>query len=113
MPWLSMALSGPLWAIMISHMANNYLNYTLITSLPSFMKESLNFDVKEVRTDEHSSVTQSILLMLLIIIEQLYWHNRQKYSTGGRYGCLKVMRGILLSEVVVVLSYATLLRLMC
>ncbi|RUS83811.1 hypothetical protein EGW08_008423 [Elysia chlorotica] len=46
-PWLSMATSGPLWAVITSHMANNYLNYTLITSLPTFMKESLNFDVKE------------------------------------------------------------------
>ncbi|KAK3787981.1 hypothetical protein RRG08_042269 [Elysia crispata] len=46
-PWLSMATSGPLWAVIISHMTNNYLNYTLITSLPTFMKESLDFDVKE------------------------------------------------------------------
>ncbi|GFO16205.1 vesicular glutamate transporter 2 [Plakobranchus ocellatus] len=46
-PWLSMITSGPLWAVIIAHMSNNYLNYTLLTSLPTFMKESLNFDVKE------------------------------------------------------------------
>ncbi|XP_059140302.1 sialin-like isoform X2 [Physella acuta] len=46
-PWLQMFTSGPLWAAIIAHTCNNYVNYTLLTSLPLFMKESLNFDIKQ------------------------------------------------------------------
>ncbi|CAL1547222.1 unnamed protein product [Lymnaea stagnalis] len=46
-PWLKMFSSGPLWAVIIAHFCNNYVNYTLLTSLPTFMKESLNFDIKQ------------------------------------------------------------------
>ncbi|XP_035826364.1 sialin [Aplysia californica] len=46
-PWLSMFRSGPLWAIIIAHFCNNYINYTLLTSLPTFMKESLKFDISQ------------------------------------------------------------------
>ncbi|KAK3744228.1 hypothetical protein RRG08_017090 [Elysia crispata] len=45
-PWLAMLRSVPLWAILIAHSCSNYTNYTLLTSLPTFMKESLNFDIK-------------------------------------------------------------------
>nr|KAI8731889.1 sialin-like isoform X1 [Biomphalaria glabrata] len=46
-PWLKMFTSGPLWAVIVGHFCSNYLAYTLITSLPTFMKESLNFDIKQ------------------------------------------------------------------
>lgn len=46
-PWVKMFTSGPLWAVIIAHFCNNYVNYTLLTSLPTFMKESLNFDIKQ------------------------------------------------------------------
>ncbi|XP_067658855.1 sialin-like [Haliotis asinina] len=46
-PWLAMAKSGPLWAIILAHMCNNWTNYTLITVLPTFMKEVLKFDIRQ------------------------------------------------------------------
>ncbi|KAH9514175.1 hypothetical protein Btru_030464 [Bulinus truncatus] len=46
-PWIKMFTSGPLWAVIVGHFCSNYLAYTLITSLPTFMKESLNFDIKQ------------------------------------------------------------------
>ncbi|KAH9523352.1 hypothetical protein Btru_039822 [Bulinus truncatus] len=46
-PWLKMMTSGPLWALIIGHFCNNYLNYTLLTSMPTFLKETLNFDIKQ------------------------------------------------------------------
>ncbi|KAL8587270.1 hypothetical protein ACOMHN_045518 [Nucella lapillus] len=42
-----MFTSGPLWAVITAHLCNNYTNYTLLTSLPSFMKEALKFDIKQ------------------------------------------------------------------
>ncbi|XP_012939514.2 sialin-like [Aplysia californica] len=46
-PWVSIIRSGPLWAIIVSHFCGNWLTYTLLTSLPTFMKESLRFDVSQ------------------------------------------------------------------
>ncbi|XP_046559210.1 sialin-like [Haliotis rubra] len=46
-PWLAMAKSGPLWAIILAHMCNNWTNYTLITVLPTFMKEVLKFNIRQ------------------------------------------------------------------
>ncbi|KAK3691659.1 hypothetical protein RRG08_044879 [Elysia crispata] len=46
-PWLSVLTSGPLWAIIVAQTSTSYLNNTLLTSLPTFMKESLKFDIKE------------------------------------------------------------------
>lgn len=45
-----MAKSGPLWAIIIAHGFGNWGVYTLLTSLPAFMKNALKFDIKSVST---------------------------------------------------------------
>ncbi|XP_041378578.1 sialin-like [Gigantopelta aegis] len=46
-PWLAMLKSAPLWAIIFAHVCNNYTNYTLLTSLPTFMKEVLKYDIRQ------------------------------------------------------------------
>ncbi|XP_013416429.1 sialin, partial [Lingula anatina] len=46
-PWLTFAKSPAVWAIIVAHTCNNWGNYTLMTSLPTFMKEVLAFDVKQ------------------------------------------------------------------
>jgi hypothetical protein len=43
-----MATSLPLWAIILAHLCNNWCNYTMMTSLPTYMKDVLKFDMKEV-----------------------------------------------------------------
>lgn len=50
-PWLSILKSGPIWGCIAAHMLNNYTNYTLLTSLPMFMKEVLKFDISKVTND--------------------------------------------------------------
>ena len=45
-PWLAIATSPPVYAIIIAHIGNNFGNYTLLTSLPTYMKEVLKFDIK-------------------------------------------------------------------
>ncbi|XP_053190148.1 sialin [Scomber japonicus] len=46
LPLLSMLLSVPLWAIMITQMCANWSYYTLLTSLPTYMNNVLHFDLK-------------------------------------------------------------------
>ncbi|XP_015595983.2 putative inorganic phosphate cotransporter isoform X2 [Cephus cinctus] len=45
-PWKSIATSMPFWAILIAHMGQNYGYETLMTELPTFMKQILHFNIK-------------------------------------------------------------------
>ncbi|XP_031835533.1 putative inorganic phosphate cotransporter protein picot isoform X1 [Nomia melanderi] len=45
-PWRSIVTSFPFWAILIAHMGQNYGYETLMTELPTFMKQILHFDIK-------------------------------------------------------------------
>lgn len=47
-PWKSILTSKPFWALLISHCANNWGFWTLLTQIPSYMKDVLNFDIKSV-----------------------------------------------------------------
>ncbi|KAJ3608792.1 hypothetical protein NHX12_023322 [Muraenolepis orangiensis] len=44
-PVLRMALSGPLWAIILTQMCSNWSYYTLLTSMPTYMENVLHFDL--------------------------------------------------------------------
>lgn len=44
-PWKKILLSMPVWAIVFSHFSENWGFYTLLTQLPKFMKEILNFEL--------------------------------------------------------------------
>ena len=47
-PWRSILTSPPVWAIMVAHTCNNWGSYTVLTCVPAYMKEVLNFDIKSV-----------------------------------------------------------------
>ncbi|XP_017780119.1 PREDICTED: putative inorganic phosphate cotransporter isoform X2 [Nicrophorus vespilloides] len=46
-PWLSILKSLPFWAILIAHMGHNYGYETLMTELPTYMRQVLRFDIKK------------------------------------------------------------------
>ncbi|XP_025836852.1 putative inorganic phosphate cotransporter [Agrilus planipennis] len=46
-PWLSILTSLPFWAIMATHMAQNYGYETLMTELPTYMNQILRFDIDQ------------------------------------------------------------------
>lgn len=46
-PWKRFLTSLPVWAIMIAHFSENWGFYTLLTELPTFMKDVLKFDLKD------------------------------------------------------------------
>ncbi|XP_035880251.1 sialin isoform X3 [Phyllostomus discolor] len=45
-PWVPMLKSLPLWAIVVAHFSYNWSFYTLLTLLPTYMKEILRFNVQ-------------------------------------------------------------------
>ncbi|BES95421.1 unnamed protein product [Nesidiocoris tenuis] len=46
-PWTSILKSLPFWAIMAAHCGQNYGYETLMTELPTFMKQILRFDIEK------------------------------------------------------------------
>ncbi|XP_023373046.1 sialin [Otolemur garnettii] len=46
-PWVPIFKSLPLWAIVVAHFSYNWTYYTLLTLLPTYMKDILRFDVQE------------------------------------------------------------------
>uniref|UniRef100_A0A3Q2HMX8 Sialin n=1 Tax=Equus caballus TaxID=9796 RepID=A0A3Q2HMX8_HORSE len=46
-PWVPMLKSLPLWAIVVAHFSYNWTFYTLLTLLPTYMKEILRFNIQE------------------------------------------------------------------
>ncbi|XP_073984990.1 putative inorganic phosphate cotransporter protein picot isoform X3 [Rhodnius prolixus] len=45
-PWMSILKSLPFWAIMVAHIGQNYGYETLMTELPTFMKQVLRFNIQ-------------------------------------------------------------------
>ncbi|GJQ83269.1 Picot [Trypoxylus dichotomus] len=45
-PWKSIVTALPFWAILIAHMGHNYGYETLMTELPTYMKQVLKFNIK-------------------------------------------------------------------
>ncbi|KAB0393630.1 hypothetical protein E2I00_016832, partial [Balaenoptera physalus] len=46
-PWTPMLKSLALWAIVVAHFSYNWTFYTLLTLLPTYMKEVLRFNIQE------------------------------------------------------------------
>lgn len=46
-PWSKILLNVPYWANVIAQFGHNYIYFSLITYLPTYMRDILQFDVKE------------------------------------------------------------------
>lgn len=47
-PWISILRSKPFWALLIVHSAQNWGFWTLLTEIPTYMKNVLDFDIEKV-----------------------------------------------------------------
>jgi len=52
-PWLQFAKSPAVWAIVAAHTCCNWGTYTLLTNIPTYMKEVLKFDIQSVTMNYH------------------------------------------------------------
>nr|CAD7601598.1 unnamed protein product [Timema genevievae] len=46
-PWRKFFTSMPVWAVIVAHFCENWGFYTLLTQLPTFMKDALEFNLKK------------------------------------------------------------------
>jgi len=60
-PWLAIFTSGPVWALGITHVAQNYGFYTLLTELPTYMSTVLHFNIRE------NSLISALPYLLMLI----------------------------------------------
>eukprot|EP00795_Rhopilema_esculentum_P016411 gene16411-7817_t len=67
-PWKELLTSVPVWAIIIAHFTENWGYYTLLTSLPTYLKLMLKFDLQK------TGFLASFPYLVMIIVVQ----------TGGR-----------------------------
>ena len=51
-PWGKFFTSLPMWAIIVAHTCANWGTYTLLTNIPTYMKEVLRFDIKAVSSSQ-------------------------------------------------------------
>ncbi|XP_076471836.1 sialin-like [Babylonia areolata] len=67
-PWRAMATSKALWVCLTAHFCTNWMHYTLLTSLPTFMKEVLHYDIKQ------NGLLSSIPYMAMFVISIIGGH---------------------------------------
>ena len=56
MPWLKIATSGPVWALIVANFSTDWGLYTFLTNIPSFYNEVLYFDIRSVSEISPSAV---------------------------------------------------------
>jgi len=45
-PWFSMLKSGPVWALVVMNVASDWGAYSLLTNIPTYLRDVLKFDLK-------------------------------------------------------------------
>ncbi|CAD5119812.1 DgyrCDS8396 [Dimorphilus gyrociliatus] len=80
-PWFSIFLSVPFWALITAHFCNNWGFYTLLTNMPRYMKIVLRFNISENGfLSALPYLTQLILMFLSGVVADLL-RRRQILST--------------------------------
>lgn len=64
-PWKEISTSKPFWALLISHCAQNWGFWTLLTQIPSYMNHVLNFDIKSVFESSLAAIVLQIRPFIL------------------------------------------------
>ncbi|KAH9504374.1 hypothetical protein Btru_063441 [Bulinus truncatus] len=78
-PWLSVLKTRATWVCLTAHVCNNWMHYTLLTGLPTFMKESLKFDIDQ--NGLLSAIPYMVMVCTSISAGQLADFLRKKYLT--------------------------------
>ena len=64
-PWFKIFTSGPVWALLVAHVAQNYGLYTFLTELPTYMSSVLHFNIKS------NAIISALPYLLMFIVSVL------------------------------------------
>ena len=66
-PWKRMLTSKAVWAIILAHFAENWGFYTLLTGLPMFMRDVLQYKLDQVMENAIKLKVNSFFLNILYV----------------------------------------------
>ena len=66
-PWKRMLTSKAVWAIILAHFAENWGFYTLLTGLPMFMRDVLQYKLDQVIENAIKHKVESFFLNILYV----------------------------------------------
>ena len=66
-PWKRMLTSKAVWAIILAHFAENWGFYTLLTGLPMFMRDVLQYKLDQVMENAIKLKVESFSLNILYV----------------------------------------------
>ena len=66
-PWKRMLTSKAVWAIILAHFAENWGFYTLLTGLPMFMRDVLQYKLDQVIENAIKLKVESFFLNILYV----------------------------------------------
>ncbi|XP_034244522.1 sialin isoform X2 [Thrips palmi] len=80
-PWRQLLTSGPVWAIVLTHVASIYGFFTVVNQLPTFMKKVLHFNIKQNGLASSLPYLGKYLMALGTGVIADYLKSRNKIST--------------------------------
>ncbi|XP_065056231.1 vesicular glutamate transporter 2.1-like isoform X2 [Rhopilema esculentum] len=85
-PWKELLTSVPMWAIMIAHFAGNWGFITLFTSLPTYLKQMLKFDLQK------AGFLSALPYLIMTIVIQLGGQLADFLRSSGRMSTTTVRK---------------------
>jgi len=77
-PWRAMLTSKPVWAIIIAHFTENWGFYTLLTSLPMFMRDVLEYPL------DAAGVLAAFPYILMAVVVQISGYLADTFRADGK-----------------------------
>ncbi|PSN29208.1 hypothetical protein C0J52_26020 [Blattella germanica] len=85
-PWFAILTSGPMYVHMIMGIGGGWVNYTIMTELPSYLSNVLHFDVQS------SGTSSALPYVFLVITSLISGYVSQKLIQSGRLSRINVYR---------------------
>jgi len=77
-PWRAMLTSKPVWAIIIAHFTENWGFYTLLTSLPMFMRDVLEYSL------DAAGILAAFPYILMAVVVQISGYLADTFRADGK-----------------------------
>lgn len=86
MPWKALVTSRPVWFLAIVHFGNNWGFYTLLTELPTYLKEIQHFDMKS------NGLVSALPYFVMWVSSLIYSNVMERLVAVGMLTILKVRK---------------------
>ena len=85
-PWKAMLTSKPVWAIIIAHFTENWGFYTLLTSLPMFLRDVLEYSL------DAAGFLAAFPYILMAVVVQISGYVADTFRADGKLSTTQVRK---------------------